>query len=67
MTTVYSVPGISCGHCKAAIEAEVAKVGGVAAVVVDVEAKTVAVDGTAADADVRAAIDEAGYEVVAVG
>ena len=64
---MYAVPGISCGHCKAAIEAEVAKVGGVAAVVVDVDAKTVTVEGAAADADVRAAIDEAGYEVAAAG
>jgi copper chaperone len=67
MTVVYSVPGISCGHCKAAIEGEVAHVAGVTAVVVDVDAKTVTVDGTASDAEVRAAIDEAGYEVVAAG
>ena len=33
----YSVPGISCGHCKVAIEGEVAKVHGVSAVVVDIE------------------------------
>ena len=65
MTIVYSVPGISCGHCKAAIEGEVEQVAGVTAVVVDVDAKTVTVDGTVSDADVRAAIDEAGYEVVA--
>ena len=65
MTVVYSVPGISCGHCKAAIEGELAQVVGVTAVVVDVDAKTVTVDGTVSDADVRAAIDEAGYEVVA--
>ena len=67
MTVVYSVPGISCGHCKAAIEGEVAQVPGVTAVVVDIDAKTVAVDGTVSDAAVRAAIDEAGYEVVAAG
>lgn len=67
MTLVYSVPGISCGHCKAAIEAEVAKVAGVAGVTVDVDARTVTVEGAAADTAVRAAIDEAGYDVVAAG
>lgn len=61
----YSVPGISCGHCKTAIEGEVAKVAGVTAVTVDIEAKTVQVDGTADDAAIRAAIDDAGYDVAA--
>jgi copper chaperone CopZ len=64
-TRVYEVPGISCGHCKAAIEGAVGKVAGVGSVVVDVDAKTVRVDG-GDDAAVRAAIDEAGYDVEAV-
>jgi copper chaperone len=63
MLRTYDVPGISCGHCKAAIEGEVAKVDGVSRVTVDVEAKTVEVDGDADDAAIVAAIDEAGYEV----
>jgi copper chaperone len=62
---VYEVPGISCGHCKSAIEQEVAGVPGVAMVAVDVDARTVRVDGGEDDA-IRAAIDEAGYEVAAV-
>jgi copper chaperone len=61
----YDVPGISCGHCKAAIEAEVAKVPGVERVEVTVEDRTVVVEGSAGDEAVRAAIDEAGYEVAA--
>jgi copper chaperone len=62
-TTVYDVPAISCGHCKAAIEGEVAKVPGVAAVTVDIDARTVTVEGDAPDDALRSAIDEAGYEV----
>jgi len=62
-TRVYSVPGISCGHCKAAIEGEVAKVEGVERIEVDVEAKTVRVEGAASDEALRHAVDEAGYEV----
>lgn len=62
-TTTYQVPGISCGHCKAAIEAEVTKVPGVERVEVDVDARTVTVSGAPDDGDVRAAIDEAGYDV----
>lgn len=63
MIRIYSVPGISCGHCKAAIEGEVGRVPGVDRVEVDVEAKTVRVEGTAADAEVRSAVDEAGYDI----
>jgi copper ion binding protein len=59
----YSVPGISCDHCKQAIEAEVAKLDGVDTVRVDIEAKTVEVEGEASPEEVRAAIEEAGYEI----
>lgn len=62
----YSVPGISCNHCKHAIETEVATVPGVDSVNVDVASKTVGVEGEAADDAIRAAIDEAGYEVAVV-
>ena len=65
-TRTYSVPGISCGHCQAAIEGELAKIDAVEAVAVDLDAKTVAVTGTASDDAVRAGIDEAGYDVASV-
>lgn len=64
-TRTYSVPGISCDHCKRAIETEVAAVDDVTAVDVDVEARTVRVVGGGDDA-IRAAIDEAGYDVESV-
>ena len=44
-TTTYSVPEISCGHCKSTIEAAVQGLGDVARVEVDIEAKTVTVEG----------------------
>lgn len=59
----YAVDGMSCQHCVTAITGEVTKVPGVEDVRVDLDAKTVTVAGTASDAAVRAAIDEAGYEV----
>jgi copper chaperone CopZ len=65
-TRTYAVPGISCGHCQAAIEGELARVADVDAVTVDLDAKTVAVRGTATEAAVRAAIDDAGYDVAGV-
>jgi copper chaperone len=62
----YSVPDISCEHCRVAITAEVIQVEGVASVDVDLDAKKVTVRGDdLADDAVRAAIDDAGYEVAA--
>ena len=58
----YSVPGISCDHCRQAIETEVSTVEGVSVVEVDVAAKVVTVTG-GDDAAVRSAIDAAGYDV----
>ena len=60
--TTYTVPGISCGHCKSAIESEVGALDGVESVVVDIDTKQVAVVGSASDDAIRAAIVEAGYE-----
>ena len=65
-TRTYSVPGISCGHCKSAIEGELVPLDGVESAVVDIEAKTVTVVGEITEGDVRSAVDEAGYEVETV-
>lgn len=61
---VFSVPGVSCGHCKQAIESELGALDGVVSAVVDVDAKTTTVTGTVDDGAVIAAIDEAGYDAV---
>ena len=66
-TRTYSVPGISCGHCKSAIEGELSPLDGVESAIVDIDAKTVIVVGDIDEGAVRAAIDEAGYEVASVG
>jgi copper chaperone len=61
---VFTVPGMSCGHCEAAVTREVGAVAGVAAVDVDLESKLVTVRGEALDRyEIVAAIDEAGYDV----
>ena len=58
-TDTYTVPDISCDHCKRAIEDHVSPLDGVAAVTVDIEAKTVTVTGGNASA-IEAAIVDAG-------
>lgn len=60
---VYSVPGMTCGHCRAAVMEEVGAIEGVSEVLVDLESKRVDVIGEELDdGAIRAAIDEAGYE-----
>ena len=62
-TKTYTVPGIHCSHCAAAIQGEVSGVQGVDAVDVDVDAKVVTIRGEAlSDAALREAIEEAGYQ-----
>lgn len=59
----YTVAGMSCGHCSAAVTEEVEQVAGVDAVEVDLDSKLVVVRGVGVSEDaVRAAIREAGYE-----
>ncbi|WP_181786593.1 heavy-metal-associated domain-containing protein [Streptomyces phytophilus] len=66
VTTVYKVSGMTCGHCEGAVSAEISALDGVSST------KAVAATGevtvtSAAPLDeekVRAAVDEAGYELV---
>lgn len=61
-TAVYTVEGMHCNHCKAAVEKAVGGIKGVTAAEVNLGAKTVTVTGTA-DADaVRKAVEQAGFE-----
>jgi copper chaperone CopZ len=59
----YRVPGMSCDHCEQAVSQELLAVEGVESVDVDLESKLVVVRGTGFDdGQLRAAIEEAGYE-----
>jgi copper chaperone len=63
-TRNYTVPAMSCEHCKAAVQEELAAVPGVRAVDVDLETKLVVVHGHELDdRAMRAAIEDAGYRV----
>jgi len=59
---VFSVPDMSCGHCKMRITKALEEAG-FYAFDVALETKTVTVEAADSDA-VRAAIDEAGYDAV---
>jgi len=66
-TTVFSVPGMTCGHCKQAVTTEVGKIAGVSDVDVDLDSKKVTVTSSQplSWSDLVSAVDEAGFEAVA--
>ena len=64
-TTSYTVVGMTCGHCVNAVTEEVSVVPGVTTVDVDLASGSLTVTSTEpVDGDaVRAAVEEAGYQV----
>ncbi|MBN0043063.1 heavy-metal-associated domain-containing protein [Streptomyces actuosus] len=66
VTTVYKVSGMTCGHCEGAVSREISVLDGVTAVQAAAETGEVTVTSTVPldEEAVRAAVDEAGYELV---
>ena len=61
----YTVAGMTCGHCVSSVSAEVGQIEGVTSVDVDLPsgAVTVASDKPLDRDTVRAAVEEAGYQL----
>ena len=64
-TAIFTVSGMTCGHCVSAVTEEVTAVPGVTGVDVDLASGrlTVTSDAPVDESAVRAAVDEAGYEL----
>ncbi|WP_461296477.1 heavy-metal-associated domain-containing protein [Streptomyces harbinensis] len=65
-TTTYRVSGMTCGHCEASVREEISALEGVSEVTAKASSGLVTVVSRAPldEAAVRAAVDEAGYELV---
>ncbi|MFI6081394.1 heavy-metal-associated domain-containing protein [Streptomyces sp. NPDC051217] len=65
VTTVYAVTGMTCGHCEGAVSDEISALDGVTSVKAEAAAGRVTVISRAPldESAVRAAVDEAGYEL----
>ncbi|MFI5835455.1 heavy-metal-associated domain-containing protein [Micromonospora sp. NPDC051300] len=65
MDTTYQVNGMTCGHCVNAVSTELTALPGVTDVQVDLATGRVTVtsEGPLDDTAVRAAVDEAGYDL----
>ncbi|CNE64228.1 heavy metal transport/detoxification protein [Mycobacterium tuberculosis] len=64
-TAIYTVTGMTCGHCVSSVTEEVEQIPGVTAVDVDLETGSVTVTSEAPldDAQVKGAVEEAGYQL----
>lgn len=62
-TTSYTVTGMTCGHCVSSVTEEVTALAGVTDVTVDLESGALTVTGDASAEDVKAAVEEAGYQL----
>ncbi|MGH2900497.1 MAG: heavy-metal-associated domain-containing protein [Solirubrobacteraceae bacterium] len=61
----YTVDGMTCGHCRAAVIEQVLRVDGVKGVDVDLDSRQLTVAGEQfEDSAIQAAVDEAGYTLV---
>ena len=67
-TTTYQVTGMTCSHCEMSVREEVGQVPGVETVEVSAQTGTLVVGGPQMidDAQVVAAVEEAGYSAVPV-
>ena len=64
-TTTVTVTGMSCGHCATSVREELTEIPGVHAVNVDVVSGSVTIDSDSAleSAAIRAAVEDAGYQL----
>ncbi|WP_433498831.1 heavy-metal-associated domain-containing protein [Sphaerimonospora sp. CA-214678] len=65
---IYDVTGMTCGHCVSSVSTEIGKVGGVSGVQVDLTSGAVTVSGSGfSDDEIRAAVEQAGYQLAGAG
>lgn len=66
-TVTLKVEGMSCNHCKNAVEGSLKKLSGVENAVVDLKAKTATVtyeEGKVSVEQMKEAVEDQGYDVV---
>ena len=66
MEKTIDITGMRCGHCSAHVQKALAALPGTQSVTVSHESGTATYVGTASDAQLKAAVEEAGYEVTAI-
>lgn len=63
----FSVPEMSCGHCRATIETALTEADAGAELTFDMDARSVEVDSVLEPTEVIATLKQAGYEASEIG
>jgi copper chaperone len=62
----FSVPDMTCGHCKASVEQALSALPGAGKITVDLAAKLVTTEGQTPSATILAALDDIGFPATPV-
>ena len=64
MKNEYSIEGVKCGGCVAAIKEKLSKLDNVDNVEVNIQDKNIVVEGTASKEELQAALSNTNYKIV---
>jgi copper chaperone len=64
MPTTFKISGMSCGHCVMAVKKALAGVPGISEAKVEIGSAVISAEGALNVEAVKAAIEDAGYDVV---
>ena len=64
MKNEYSIEGVKCGGCVAAVKEKLSKLDNVDNIEVNIQEKTVVVEGEVSKEDLQAALSDTNYKIV---
>lgn len=64
MKNEYSIEGVKCGGCVAAVKERLSKLDNVDNVEINIQDKTIVVEGNASKEDLKAALSDTNYKIV---
>ncbi|KXB59649.1 heavy metal-associated domain protein [Gemella haemolysans] len=64
MKNEYSIEGVKCGGCVAAVKERLSKLDNVDNIEINIQEKTIEVEGTASKEDLQAALVETNFKIV---
>lgn len=64
MKNEYSIEGVKCGGCVTAVKEKLSKLDNVDNVEINIQEKTVVVEGAASKEDIQAALSDTNYKIV---
>ena len=64
MKNEYSIEGVKCGGCVAAVKERLSKLDNVDNIKINIQEKTIEVEGTASKEDLQAALVETNFKIV---